>query len=265
MNNSLFLIIGSALGFIICWFFQKISPKSKQNISKLSSSLSHNLMTSYTPKHFQIQDKKTLINFIKNYNFGMLIHSQNEILKCSHIPFVIEEFNEKIFLHGHVAKSNSIFEEFERMKPNGELFHQNSEFLILFNGPHEYISPNFYLKTKDEVPTWDYTSVHCYGIPKMIENESKKIEIMRILVNEEEEKNKTFFKNYKPWKMEFIEGDNYFKSMMERIYLFTIEITKIEGKFKLSQNKSQETRLKIIGELKEKNSEFSNFMEEFKL
>ena len=248
------VVVSGVVGFFLCYFILKLTnrPKKTKNIEKLN-----NNMISYTPKHFEEKNEEILIDFIEKYNFGMIITFDDENIKCSHLPFFIEKKNEKIFLYGHVAKGNSIFRLFERTKPNGEYFKSNNESLIIFNGPHGYISPNDYETQIDNVPTWNYTTVHCYGNPKMIQNENLKFEMMNKIVENEENKFKE--SNYKKWKIEIAKKD-YIQKNMENIFLFEIEITKIEGKFKLSQNKPMKTRDRLINILKKRNPELSKFM-----
>eukprot|EP01080_Neovahlkampfia_damariscottae_P010955 gene10955-3663_t len=92
-----------------------------------------------------------------------------------------------ICMHGHAAKANPIFRLFERKKPNGKIFQPEKETLIVVTGPHIYISPNnYYFTQHDQVPTWNYTTVHCYVHPKIIKNQELKLKKMKKMVDYEE-------------------------------------------------------------------------------
>ncbi|MEZ9627125.1 FMN-binding negative transcriptional regulator [Aliivibrio fischeri] len=111
----------------------------------------------FIPRNMEMKDHNLICNFIKNNNFGVLTSSD---LTATHIPFVLKsDEGNKGTLYGHLAKANKHWKQF-----------QNQRVLIVFNGPHAYISPTWYLY-KPAVPTWNYAAVHCYGIVEIIDGE----------------------------------------------------------------------------------------------
>ena len=175
----------------------------------------------YIPKHFNIADKKEIIDFIKGNSFGQLISLVEGRLFSSHIPFHFSEGNLSLFCH--VAKRNPQWKNIE-----------GQEVLVTFQGSHDYVSPSWFL-SKD-VPTWNYQSVHVYGEPKIIAEREK----LRGIVNELTGIHESEFE--KPWEPE------YKDSMLNAIVGIEIKITDIQCKYKLSQNSPKEDRAQIAEE-----------------
>src|SRR2546430_2686417 len=102
----------------------------------------------YTPAHFEIQDRAELIAFMRSYNFATLVTASDGNLNATHAPLVVRESGDEITLVGHLSKVGlpTCF----------------SDVLVIFMGPHAYVSPSLY-ESKLSVPTWNYTAVHAYG------------------------------------------------------------------------------------------------------
>ncbi len=181
----------------------------------------------YTPQDFEVIDKEELLAFIKVNAFGQLISLVNNHLFSSHIPFLLSA--DKKSLICHVAKRNPQWESIE-----------TQEVLITFQGSHDYISPSWY--ELGGVPTWNYQAVHIYGQPKLITEPEKLKVIVEELTNEYE----SSFES--PWNPEYKE------SLLNMIVGIQINITEIQGKYKLSQNRSKNDQLKVIEELEKKGS-----------
>ena len=124
-------------------------------------------------------------------------------------------------LIGHVARAN----------PQWRHFAGGVEALAIFTGPHAYISPSWY-QTPSMVPTWNYVAVHVYGLPRVVEDTAAFAEILRLTIDEYEAGRPT------PWREEL--PADYKAAMMKAIVGFEIEITRVEAKFKLSQNRKPE-------------------------
>ncbi len=177
----------------------------------------------YVPKHFNQSDKTSLINFIADYSFGILTTSKGSeptvSIIATHIPFLVEQDGKDIILIGHVARAN----------PHWQLFaDKNStdapESLVIFHGPHAYISPTWY-ETPGRVPTWNYTAVHAYGVAQIIEDKEELHQLVLELSDKFERDRDD------PWIPDFDLG------MLNAIVGFKIPVSRIEGKFKLSQDK----------------------------
>ncbi|WP_034045520.1 FMN-binding negative transcriptional regulator [Wocania ichthyoenteri] len=182
----------------------------------------------YIPDFNLQKDKKQVIDFIKRFSFGTIITSKNNIPIATHLPFLVTENKEGIVLTSHFAKANEHWRDIKKNKV-----------LVIFSEPHAYISPKNYEKELN-VPTWNYISVHTYGEGKVI----NKIErITELLENTIE--------NYEvEYKQQWNELPKEFKrKMIKGIVAFEINVTDIQAKEKLSQNKTGKERQNIINSL----------------
>lgn len=181
----------------------------------------------YIPNHFNVTDKKEIISFIKSNSFGQLISLVEGKLFSSHIPFLFSEEYQSLICH--VAKNNPQWKDIEEQ-----------EILVTFQGPHDYVSPSWY--SSPGVPTWNYQSVHIYGTPKIITEKEKLGEIVNEITGIYESSLE------KQWNPEYKE------SMLNAIVGIEINITNIQCKYKLSQNRVEEDRIQIIKEHKKRGS-----------
>lgn len=181
----------------------------------------------YIPKHFDVTNKEEILNFIKANAFGQLISLVEGKLFSSHIPFLLGNEGESLICH--IAKQNPQWEGIEEQ-----------EVLVTFQGPHDYVSPSWYASTG--VPTWNYQSVHVCGKPQLITEKEK----LCALVNELTEIYESDLEN--PWKPEYKE------SMLHAIIGIEIKITDLQCKYKLSQNRTNSDRLRVIEEHKRRGS-----------
>jgi len=129
-----------------------------------------------------------------------------------------------------------------RANPQWHDFDKAQEVLVVFQGPHAYISPSWY-EIELSVPTWNYAVVHAYGLPRLIEDEKDLYNLLKTLVQTHE----ASFE--KPWTFQL--ADDYVQKMMHGIVGFEIQITRLEGKFKLSQNRTATERENVIAALQE--------------
>ena len=173
----------------------------------------------FIPKSFKISDEKEIASFIEANTFGQLISSKDGRLLSSHIPFLVSE--DKTKLIGHLAKMNPQAQDIE-----------NQEVLITLQGAHDYISPSWYETLG--VPTWNYQAVHIYGKCKTFDEPESLKEVVDTLTDKYE----SGFEQ--PWQ------PNYKASMLGAIIGFEVEITDIQAKYKLSQNRSDQDRKQVI-------------------
>ena len=129
-----------------------------------------------------------------------------------------------------------------RANPQWHDFDKAQEVLVIFQGPHVYISPSWY-EVELSVPTWNYAVVHAYGLPRLIEDQVKLYNLLKSLIHTHE----AHFE--KPWPFNL--PDDYLQKMMHGIVGFEIEITRLEGKFKMSQNRTESERENVIAALQE--------------
>jgi transcriptional regulator len=184
----------------------------------------------YIPDIYKNENKEEIIDFLHKNSFGILVNQTNGKLWATHIPLELDtNENGKQVLYGHIAKEN----------PQWESFADNDEVLAIFTGAHSYISSSWY--DHENVPTWNYISVHVYGTIKIIEGEAV-IESLKKLVDKYEQNSEN------PVRVE----DFSKKTMMQTrgIVAFEIEIGEIQAKHKLSQNRDKKNYDNIISELK---------------
>lgn len=184
----------------------------------------------YVPSHFEESRQEILHDFIEAHSFGALItHSANG-LDANHLPF---ELDAKVGMHGllraHVARNNPVWQSIK----NGD------EVLIVFRSEDAYVSPSWYPskhETHKQVPTWNYRVVHAHG-RITVHDDEKYVRGVVARLTKKFEASETM-----PWKM----GDapqDYINMMLKAIVGIEIDITRLVGKFKLSQNREIPDRL----------------------
>lgn len=191
-------------------------------------------MTLYVPSHFRVEERARLVDFMREHAFATLISSGEAGLHVSHVPLLIDLEDDAIRLRGHVARANGQWEALEAARHVTAIFH----------GPHSYVSPTWYV-THPSVPTWNYAVVHAHGKARLTE-EAGLHEIVSELSARYEAGNTP------PWKLSE-QPAAYVTSMLGMIVGFEIEVERVEGKFKLSQNRPVEIdrvadRLEACGE-----------------
>lgn len=178
----------------------------------------------YNPESFRVSDAKTLADFIGRHAFASLVSNTAEGLIASHVPLMLEHGGNGDVIVGHLARANSHWRHFDG----------KSEALAMFQGPHAYVSPSWYLSVP-AVPTWNYAAVHVYGRPRLLQESERVQSILNRLVARYESSRAT------PWDPESLPPD--FKGrMMKAIVAFEMPIERLEGKFKLGQNRTPEDR-----------------------
>ncbi len=176
----------------------------------------------YIPKHFQITDDEEIYSFIQAHAFGQLVSNVNGRIFATHIPFLLSEDRTKLL--AHVAKQNPQHEELA-----------GQEALIIFAGPHDYVSPSWY--RGKGVPTWNYQAVHVYGKCTVFEDS----ETLKHVVDSLTEKYEAGFDQ--PWQ------SNYPAPMLKGIVGIEISILELQCKYKLSQNRPEDDQAEVINQL----------------
>ncbi|WEK56335.1 MAG: FMN-binding negative transcriptional regulator [Candidatus Cohnella colombiensis] len=181
----------------------------------------------YIPKHFLVEDRAQIFDFINNNGFGILFSTHNNCPYASHLPFFLDKDEE--YLYSHFARPNEQWKDI-----------QGQNAMVVFTGPHSYISSSWY-ETNQSVPTWNYVAVHVYGRIEIINEQNEIINSLERLVQKYEEPNS-------PYKLDksnvmFIEG------LSRGIVTFKMKIDKLEGKWKLSQNHSEDRQRRVIERL----------------
>jgi transcriptional regulator len=184
----------------------------------------------YLPPHFTETRPEVLLAHIERHDFGLLVTNSDDGLIASQIPFLVERRGEELYLQGHLARPNP------QLAALGQ-----GEALAIFAGPHAYISPGWY-EAGPAVPTWNYVTVHAYGTAQTIEG----AEWLRALLRRLSERHEA--REAKPWRMDEL-SEAYVASMLKGIVGIEIAVTRLEGKFKLSQNRPEGDRPRIIAAL----------------
>lgn len=182
----------------------------------------------FIPNSFRFEDRDEKIAFMRRYSFATIITAKDNVPLATQLPFAIDDRSGHLILSSHFAAGN---EQARYVEENRSL--------VIFSEPHAYISPAHYDR-KESVPTWDYIAVHAYGKAKIVEDEEGKVKILEEMI-----------KTYEPAYSAQWNGlsDKFRKGMMNGIVAFELEVADLHGKKKLSQNKTEEERERIIKHL----------------
>jgi transcriptional regulator len=174
----------------------------------------------YIPPSFLEQRPHVLHAFIRHHSFATIITTTPDVPLASHVPIILlPDRGQFGALQFHLARQN----------PQWNLLAQATDVLVIFHGPHAYISPTWY-KSAVAVPTWNYLAVHAYGRPRMLDD-AQLSEHLRLLVS-----------SYEPpggWSTERMPAE-VLEKMKRNIVGFEMEIERLEGKWKLNQNRPRE-------------------------
>ena len=172
----------------------------------------------YSPSYNRVEDRAELLEFMRANSFVVLVTGTGGTLHASHLPVTIEDSAAGLKIDMHMARNNPQWREFF-----------DEEVLVVFSGPHAYVSPRWY-EQKPRVPTWNYAAVHVYGIPRILAERTVKHASQRRLVEMMDPQ----------WLPQFdaLPGD-YVSMMLEGIVNFEIKVTRIETRWKLSQNRGR--------------------------
>jgi transcriptional regulator len=183
----------------------------------------------YIPEHFRNEDRATALTFMRANPFVILISSTDQGPFATHVPVVIRESGDQLTIRGHVAKAN----------PHWRYLQNDPMCLIIFHGPHAYISPSNY-DTREVVPTWNYGAVHVYGNATTYAEPDRLLNMLHDLIP-------TFEAAYEQQWASLTEA--YRQRALSHIVGFEIAVTKLEAKFKLSQNRTRNEQQHIIDSL----------------
>jgi transcriptional regulator len=190
----------------------------------------------YVPKQFRNNDGSTINDFIRHHGFGILVSLSDSKMVATHIPLELSADETK--LTGHIAKAN----------PQWKNFTSNAEVMVIFPGPHAYVSSSWY--DHENVPTWNYIAVHVYGKIEIIEGEQL-LQCLKQLVDKYETGSKHHVSVEKM-------SPEYVRKSIQGLVGFEITITSIEAAYKLSQNRDRKNYVNIISELEKRGDHSSH-------
>ncbi len=185
----------------------------------------------YTPSSFKEENPDILFELIQKYNFGILFSQHSDNPEATHLPFLVDK---------NLGEHGTLIAHFARANPHWKALNESKEVLIIFQGPHTYITPSWY-KNRDTVPTWNYATVHVYGKPKVIHELDELRKMVTRLTHFHEEQVDS------DWSLE--ESEKSFEINLKAITGLEIEIIRMEGKFKFNQNKKEEDQQGVIENL----------------
>ena len=182
----------------------------------------------YSPPYNQVGDRAELLAFMRANSFALLVTATGGTPLASHLPVTVADGEGGLAIHSHMARNNPQWREFF-----------DDEVLVVFSGPHAYVSPRWY-EARERVPTWNYAAVHAYGRVTVTGDRAMKHAAQRALVAELDPQWLPKFDALRP---------EYVQSMLEGIVTFDIAVTRLETRWKLSQNRGRREQELIAAEL----------------
>lgn len=190
----------------------------------------------YISSLYREEDRTKILEFLKQNEFATLVTHDGDKPIASHLLFEVTEEGESLFLNGHMSRANPLWKTFE----------SNPQVLIIFQGPHTYISPTWYNHVN--VPTWNYQAVHLYGTPRIVDGKEYHAMLSRLIAQHEGGTN---------YRLESLSQD-FVEKQVNGTVGFQIKVNRIEANFKLSQNRNDEDYHNIIERLNEREDEMSH-------
>jgi transcriptional regulator len=195
----------------------------------------------YLPPAFTETREDVLLGHIERHEFGLLVSHGAAGQTASQIPFLIERRDGRLILQGHLARPNPQLTDLDA----------GGEALAIFLGPHAYISPTWYT-AGPAVPTWNYTAVHAYGEVRTIRDPQWLRDMVGRLSERHEAREPT-----PPWRMQEL-PEAFLAGMLNGIVGLELTVTRLEGKFKLSQNRPAVDRPRIAAALEDRDDSESH-------
>jgi len=179
-------------------------------------------MTLYQPPHFAVGDHAALLALVRAHPLATLVSAAVGEPTFTHLPLEVEEDGRTIRLLGHVARAN----------PHWKAWSEGAAVTAIFHGPDGYVSPRWY-EAREAVPTWNYIVVHAAGRVTVTHDSEAKERILKALIERHDP----------GYRLQWDElGEDYREKMKRGIVGLEIEVGRLEGKFKLSQNRDASDR-----------------------
>lgn len=183
----------------------------------------------YNPKAFRETDTRRLHDLIDAHPFGMLVVPGESDVEIAHVPFLLDRGAGPLgTLRLHVSRANPVWRAAAGGRP----------VVAVFRGPDAYVSASWYESPSEQVPTWNYAVVHAHGraAEPMATEELRRLLADLAAAHESAERN--------PWRMEIVRP-GLVAELLEEIVGLSIPVERLDGKFKLSQNRSAEDRARV--------------------
>jgi len=187
----------------------------------------------YTPPYNRAEDRAEIVAMMRAHNFCLLVTGAGGELHGTHLPCLVDERDTGLVIELHMAKANPQWQQFF-----------DDEVLVVFAGPHAYVSPRWYART-EAVPTWNYAAVHAYGKVTVFDDRDQKYAAQRRLVAAHDP----------DWLGGFdAQAREYIDKMLSGIVVFEVAVTRIDARWKLSQNRDREEQDLVIENLERSGS-----------
>jgi transcriptional regulator len=183
----------------------------------------------YIPEFNRVRDRAETVAFVQANPFAILVSASDAGPFATHLPILARDEGDQLVLHGHMARAN----------PHWNLLQGGQESLTIFHGPHAYISPSLY-ESRESVPTWNYAAVHVYGHARVVTEPEQFLEELREIILAFDP---AYFAQWNTLSDKFRYG------MLKQIVGFEMVATRIEAKFKISQNRSKKDQAAVIASL----------------
>lgn len=212
----------SEVSLMVFWFKDRIGEKG-------------DLIYMYLPKRYKEEDRERILDFMKGNGFPALVSRDGEKLVATHLPVeIVETEDGGVRIYGHMSRANPQWKSFG-----------GQEVLLIFQGAHTYVSPRWYNHVN--VPTWNYMTVHVYGTPRMVEGEELHALLSQLV--KKHEVNTGYSLEGLP--QDFVEKE------MNGVAGFTLDVTRMDAAWKLSQNRDDESYSNIVIELEKRGDDAS--------
>lgn len=185
----------------------------------------------YIPKYFKVTDVNEIREFVQNNSFGTIVTTKQGKPIATHLPLGLSKEEDDYYITGHMAYGN----------PQWRTFETSEDVLVMFQGPHAYISSSWY--EHENVPTWNYQAVHVYGTASILNEKELKQELTTMLQKyENHRENAVLWEKLSPQVLE---------RELKGIVGFKIKIHEVQAAYKLSQNRNEKDYLNIVNKLQE--------------
>ncbi|MEC1648425.1 FMN-binding negative transcriptional regulator [Bacillus halotolerans] len=184
----------------------------------------------YIPKYYKVTNVDDIWDFVQNNSFGTIVTTAQGKPIATHLPLQLMKEGDTYYITGHIAYGN----------PQWRTFETCEDVLVMFQGPHAYISSSWY--EKENVPTWNYQAVHVYGTASILNEEELKHDLTMLLQKyEKHRKNPVLWDKLSPQLLE---------SQLKGIVGFKMKVEEIQASYKLSQNRNEKDYMNIIDQLR---------------
>ncbi|MDG3075138.1 FMN-binding negative transcriptional regulator [Bacillus halotolerans] len=196
----------------------------------------------YIPKYYKVTNADDIWDFVQNNSFGTIVTTAQGKPIATHLPLQFMKEGDTYYITGHIAYGN----------PQWRTFETCEDVLVMFQGPHAYISSSWY--EKENVPTWNYQAVHVYGTASILNEEELKHDLTMLLQKyEKHRKNPVLWDKLSPQLLE---------SQLKGIVGFKMKVGEIQASYKLSQNRNEKDYMNIIDQLRHEGNPNSKQMAE---